>query len=405
MAYVPPHKRQSRGGAAASSPPSPAPPPESAIPRFQRNLNLVSKNNPKKIVYAENAISKWFVVGLSDESRVSELTRLEPVDVESVDRKSGEKPLALVLKENVDKASELSENPWISVSETVKHDLFSSFRQVKEMTGNEFGEIKPTLVLRFGKIHFHGNRSYTRESMKGSSPHGGTLKQLHKSFYTSLPPSYVEYITSNVVPKLDFEFEEKELYHVKLSDNTQPDSTISCKCAVSKDTNELELCKIELNRVRHLVVDMSCPDKNLDLRLMLCTKRILSALTDEEVEKIKGLINSARLDSEVKGGLRWSFGNQSSGDRYSVIGVWHTNAKIFRNSCTRLKVRVADRFDFTSSSGEVSNEVSLKMPEIVSLLIRGGSGIYPFFLCIKFCTAFTTYVHRFGSKSSFLSES
>lgn len=61
-------------------------------------------------------------------------------------------------------------------------------------------------------------------------------------------------------------------------------------------------------------------------------------------------------------------GKQSSGDRFTVVGVWHTNAKTFRNSSMRLKVRHADRFDFISSNGEVANEVNLKMPGIVSLL-------------------------------------
>ena len=37
--------------------------------------------------------------------------------------------------------------------------------------------------------------------------------------------------------------------------------------------------EIEWNQVRHLVVDMSCLDKDLDLRLMLCTKRIIKTLT------------------------------------------------------------------------------------------------------------------------------
>lgn len=81
----------------------------------------------------------------------------------------------------------------------------------------------------------------------------------------------MEYITREVVPCIDFVFEENELYHIKvlfhnfpffffitnsliqtlahvmqLSDNTQPDSTISCKCAVAKDTNQLELLKASL---------------------------------------------------------------------------------------------------------------------------------------------------------------
>ncbi|KAH6831909.1 hypothetical protein C2S53_012784 [Perilla frutescens var. hirtella] len=364
MAYIPPHMRLKKG-AAASSPPSPARPPESIIPRFQRNIDLKSKGYPRKIVHAENSISKWFVVGLADENLVSGLTHLEPVAVESFERKSGEKPLALVLKENGEKVTEFSENPWIDVAEAVKQDLFASFELVKnEMRDYEFQEMKPSLVLRFGRILFHGGCSFTERSLPVS-----TLKHLRKSFYTNVPPSYMEHITSNVAPQIDFDFkEEKELYHVKLFDNMRPGSTISCKCTFVKDRNQLEHSKIELNQVRHLVADMSCLDKNLDLRLMLNTKRTLVALTDEELENVKSLVSSARLDSEVKGGLRWPLGKQSAGNRFTVVGVWHTKFKTYRNSSTRLKLRHADRFDFLTSNGEASNEVILKMPGIVSLL-------------------------------------
>ncbi|KAL0452225.1 UNVERIFIED_CONTAM: hypothetical protein Slati_1200600 [Sesamum latifolium] len=341
MAYVPPHKRHLKGGA-ASSQPSPAPPPESVIPRLQRNLNFKSKDYPKRIVYAENAICGWFVVGLADESRVPDLTRLEPAAVESFQRKSGEKPLALVLKEKDEEATEFSVNPWIFVTEIVQQDLISSFQHVKdEMRANEFGEVKPTLVIRIGRFIFHGNRSFTVEPIEGSSLPVGTLRQLRKTFYTNTSPSYVEYVTTNVVPETDFECEEeKELYHVK----------------------------IESRQVRHLVADMSCPDKNLDLRLMLYTKRISPAAMDDELENMKILVTSARLDSDVKGGLTWPLGTESFGDRYTVIGVRHTNVKTFRNSSMRLKVRHADRFDFRSRISEVTNDVSLKMPGIVSLL-------------------------------------
>ncbi|KAL6578012.1 hypothetical protein OROMI_010340 [Orobanche minor] len=262
--------------------------------------------------------------------------------------------------------SEFSKDPWDFVAVTVKQDLFSSFQQVKdEMRGFDFVEIKPTVVLRFGRILFHGNRSFTAQSMIASSPPAGTLKQMCKSFYTNVPPPYVEYIINDVVPQFDFKFEKKELYQVKLSDKIRPDSTISCKCTVAKDTNQLELFKIELNQVRNLVADMSCPDKNLDLRLMLCTKKILVALTD--TWDIKSLIDSARLDSEVKGGLTWPLGKQSSGDRYTVVGVWHTISETFTNSSMRLKIRDADRFDFRTSTGEVAKEARLKLPGIVSL--------------------------------------
>ncbi|XP_052184441.1 uncharacterized protein LOC127796379 [Diospyros lotus] len=97
---------------------------------------------------------------------------------------------------------------------------------------------------------------------------------------------------------------------------------------------------------------------------MLNTKEASTDLTDDERHCIGNLINSAVLNSEVKGGLRWPLGQETSGGRFTVVGAWHTNDKIFQGSSMRLKVRDADRFDFRTSVGEVTREVSLKMTEI-----------------------------------------
>lgn len=92
---------------------------------------------------------------------------------------------------------------------------------------------------------------------------------------------------------------------------------------------------------------------------------------DEEINEIKDLIGSAILDSDVEGGLRWPLGKNSSGGRYVVSSIGHTTAKSYRNSSVRFKFRHADRFDFKSSIGEVSPEIFLKMPGIISQLRVG----------------------------------
>ncbi|KAK9017442.1 hypothetical protein V6N11_079921 [Hibiscus sabdariffa] len=131
-----------------------------------------------------------------------------------------------------------------------------------------------------------------------------------------------------------------------LSDRTQPDSTIFCKCRVN-DGKKLQLYKIELSPVRDMVTDISCMDMDLDLRLGLTHKRILSSLPEDEMQSIQNLIDSAILDSDVKGGLRWPFGKTSSGNRYTVV-------------------QHADRFDFKTSYGESSDEVVLKLKGVAS---------------------------------------
>lgn len=88
----------------------------------------------------------------------------------------------------------------------------------------------------------------------------------------------------------------------------------------------------------------------------------------DETVSIGDVINSAELDSGVKGGLRWPLGKASSGGRYSVCGVWHTITKAYKTSSVKLKTRHADRFDFRSGTGEATREVYLKLKRIVSEL-------------------------------------
>ena len=117
-----------------------------------------------------------------------------------------------------------------------------------------------------------------------------------------------------------------------------------------------------------MVIVISCIDKNLDLRLALNTKRIISALQDDEMHNIRNIVNSAILDPEVKGGLRWPLGKACFEDRYSVIGVWHTIAKKYKSPSLSLKARHVDRFDFKVAIGESTFEVNLKLRRIVSHL-------------------------------------
>jgi hypothetical protein len=63
----------------------------------------------------------------------------------------------------------------------------------------------------------------------------------------------------------------------------------------------------ELNQVRHMVVDVSCLDKNVDLRLMLSTKRVLTALTVSFLS-IFAVVISVILHYFTK---KWSFSSSN----------------------------------------------------------------------------------------------
>ncbi|KAL4598031.1 hypothetical protein ACB092_11G030000 [Castanea dentata] len=369
MAYIPPHKRHSYEAAGSSESSDthnrPSPIPQSLVPQFRRNLNLRLPQRSGKNVYnfAEQAIYTWFPVGLDHNHQFPSSVHVAPVPLQLLERTTGTNPLVLFNNNNNNHPVEQVRSPWVYIAENVMSNLLSSFENVRNEK-LDLEDVKPKLVARFGKILFHDEETM-RVGLVGET----TLSQLRKSFYRNIPNSYMENIKVEVAQKIKVDFEEeKDLYHVKLSDATLPDSTISCKCNVIKEDKRLQLYKIELHQVRHMVIDISCLDKNLDLRLMLSTKRILTTLTDDEMQSIRSLINSAILDPDVKGGLRWPLGRTSSGGRYCVVGVCHTIAKDYKSSSLRLKVRRVDRYDFRTSIGVVTREINLKLKNIVSLL-------------------------------------
>ncbi|RWR74557.1 hypothetical protein CKAN_00289200 [Cinnamomum micranthum f. kanehirae] len=385
MAYIPRHKRHFEDGK------RPVPAPCSLIPRFARNLNLGSTSNLTKrkdqhasqggkIVYSKNSISRWWAVGLTEDSHFSTSVRLEPISCEPFERRRGEKPLTLVHEHPSGETSEVTESsldrPWLSIPEKIHLDFETSFQSVMNVTeSRESEQVKPSFAARFGKLFFHED-SFMRlnEILKSSADDIAPCNQVTKTFYTNVSDAYMEAIRDVVVPKIGFDFEsEKEHYHVKIYDKYRPNVTISCKCSVLKDGAGLELQKasVQLNQLRHLVADISCLDKDLDLRLMLSTKRILTALTDEEDRGIRELLKHAVLDPRVKAGLRWPPGKETFGDRFSVVGAWHTKFKSYRGHSMRLRLRDADRLDLRTSAGEVEKEVTLKMVGI-SKVVRDG---------------------------------
>ncbi|KAJ0972616.1 hypothetical protein J5N97_020575 [Dioscorea zingiberensis] len=368
MAYIPPHKRHSVD--AGDRTPSPVPPPSSVLPRFSKALSLCSHKTNKdrrdggKIIYAASSISRWFPTGDPDDATL----RLEPFPCEPIVRKSGAMPFVLTGGAQVDPKHE---SQWVSIAQRVAPDIVAAARSAREGLEPETEEIRLSFVARIGKIFFHGSSVSLDSIRKAAVADSDSRNQVHKSFYTNVPIEYMEEIEHAIVPKIGFVFDsEKEHYHVKVYDNHRPNSTISCKCTVVKD-GELEIQKIELNDVRHLVVDVSCLCKDIDMRLMMSTKRILKFLNDEEQSGINDLIKSAIVDPDVKGGLRWPLGKESSAERFSLVGVWHTKYKAFRGRSMTLRLRHANRYDYKTLMGEVANEVTLKLTGISEQLRDG----------------------------------
>ncbi|CAH2064157.1 unnamed protein product [Thlaspi arvense] len=371
MSYVPPHKRHENIAIRAST-----------LPPF-----LLTKGNINtKIIYANDCISRWFLVGSEDNNSF----QLMPASSEWK-RVAEDKSLVILVKSDFRKL----ETPWLWVTEMVEDDLVLGFGRAKK-TLLRFGseDVNLRLIARFGKVVFNGANS--SETLRDGPLTKRALEKLKKSFHTNVPKSYVQNIGLGAVPKMGFcaDQETKELYHVKVSDKTRPDVTISCKCMA------------ELNALRHLILDVSCLGQDLDMRLTVDSKRTLINLSvsllclfpmysiqdyemkilfnkwyrltyetwffgcvqENEIKNLKELTDSAVIDPSVKGGLKWPLGKSSCADRYSVCGVWHTVTTTYRNSDLRLQVREADRYDFRTGIGGTSREVYLKLRALSKLL-------------------------------------
>ncbi|XP_050116121.1 uncharacterized protein LOC126593975 isoform X1 [Malus sylvestris] len=365
MAHIPPHKWHSKESE------RPLLTSELRAQRF-KPYNKYNVDPTGRIAHADHSTYRWCAVALGEENQFPPSVNLKPICLDSTEPKVEENRLALINTSLDDEGGELKWNsprsPGVSISENVLEDLVSSFKHMRnEMKCAQLKEGRPTLLARVGKVLFVRSRLVNMEAIR-TNLCTEILKQWRRLLYTNIPVSYKERIVNEVVPKIGVDFEgEKDSYQVKLFDSTRSDATLSCKCRVMKEHGKLQLYKIELNQLRNMVVDISCTTKDLDLRLMLCTKRLVTDLTDDEMQSIRNLIDSAILDPDVNGGLRWPSGKDSSG-KYKVDGVWHLIANTYKNSSFRLKVRHADRFDFRTLTGGTTWETILMLKKVVSKL-------------------------------------
>ncbi|CAN8254587.1 unnamed protein product [Cochlearia groenlandica] len=347
MSYIPPHKRHENVTLKASSvPPLP----------LHRNHDRNIKNVNTKIIYAEDSIRRWFLVSTQDNN-----FELVPVSLEWRKSDEEEKHLLILAKSDIGKI----ENPWLWLAKKIEDDLILGCDRAMKPMLKPYGleDVNLRLIVRFGKVVF--NRASLSKTIRDGLLTKTKLERLKKAFHTNVPKSYVENIVYDVVHKMRLCVEEtKELYYVKVSDKTRPDVTISCKCKVDQEHKGLNFYKV--NALRHLTLDASCLDQDLDLRFMVDIKRVLTNLSENEIKSLKEITDSAVIDSNVKGGLKWPLGKSSCGDGYSVCGVWHTVTTIYTNANLRLQIREADRYDFRTGIGRSSREVSLKLKALIS---------------------------------------
>ena len=103
--------------------------------------------------------------------------------------------------------------------------------------------------------------------------------------------------------------------------------------------------------------------------MILITAKFCVILQDDDTKIIRDLIDSAIVDTKVKGGLRWPLGKAVSGDKFSVTAVWHIIGKTYKNSSLRLKIRDVDRYGLGSGTGQATKEVIIALKGLASELL------------------------------------
>ncbi|KAI3862376.1 hypothetical protein MKX03_014394 [Papaver bracteatum] len=387
--YIPPHKRQLKDGAKALEGSSLN--PESLVHKFKQNLDLSGSYKSKshsservmrkaweskgtslggRYAYAKSCLSRLCIVDSTEEEehQYPGAIRLEHITSKSSLYKElgshGNIPYFLVSSHKKTGTTELNKNssieiPLISVAGQILPNLLAFQKERVEGSSKEV-EGKISFVARFGKILFHTKPRFDVDKPRDRSEYEASLGQMKRIFNASVPKSFTESVLNAVVTEIGVDLEEeKEYYYVRVADKSCPDVSLSCKCTAT-GVGGLELRKIETINVRHMIVDIACVEKDLDLRLMLSTRKI-ETITDEEKHDLGKLIESAIVDQNVKGGLRFPLGNESFEGRYFVVGTGHTTLTAYKNSSIRVKLNEADRYDFIASTAEVTNHVVLKM--------------------------------------------
>ncbi|KAG2326460.1 hypothetical protein Bca52824_009188 [Brassica carinata] len=323
MSYIPPHKRNLK------DPVQPSPLPDSLLTKFRRNIGDLKTTyfQGNGIIYSGKYFTKWFLIssnGIEDEFPPS--VTLVPLSSDSSDCINGLKALKLMSNDLHKESEEEERTRWLLVAEKIADDLVFAYEQAnKRKQDHEIPDnAKLRLVVRFGKIVFYGR--------KAGPVVDYSLKNLRRIFSTDVPTSFVQNIKS------------KEKYIVKI---TGPNGVINCKCIA------------ELNPARHLTIDVSCVNKNLDVRLMLAGKRKINTLTENELSNIQGLLSSAFVDLNVKGRLRWPLGTTSSKGGYKIFEVCHVKVTIYKKHTLGLKVRETDGFSERNGTGEIAKGVTL----------------------------------------------
>ena len=103
--------------------------------------------------------------------------------------------------------------------------------------------------------------------------------------------------------------------------------------------------------------------------MILITGKLFVLLQEDDKQMIRNLIDSAVVDSNVQGGLRWPLGKTGFGQKFRVYLTSQITCKVYKNSSLKLKINEVDEYYLVSSKGLVEKEVVMSLKGLSSELL------------------------------------
>lgn len=268
-------------------------------------------------------------------------------------------------------------------------ERFKSFAQADTRD-----RIIPLMSLRFGRLLFQTSRgsfdwggSYIPANVEKHLQRGGDLSKTFDNGLSGTEFTFLhELAHRNVLQSWS-----KERFAIEVVDKMRPDSHLWCVCFLSKLNEQssnpaeihhlsetkgpaehfLEMKKVKVSPVRHMIGDVACIGKSRDIRLIFVIKEYLCGLTEAELHDLKSSFSKAYIDDNVKGGIRWPLGSMcSTSGRFKVVGSLHEIQTTVIGGGLRWRLQKCNRVEFKASSGRISYEVSVK-PTIFNEFNKG----------------------------------
>ncbi|CAM6101200.1 unnamed protein product [Calypogeia fissa] len=225
--------------------------------------------------------------------------------------------------------------------------------------------VKPRLWLRFGTMLFHSRQNRSNLEFHKPFDAEGLEKALHgpkyensvlKTFDASVSHDYFRKIRALVADNGLEVPESKEKFIIQVVDATQPQISLICTCKrrLMVDGLRLTLCKVWIEPLRHMVADIACMEKELDLRLILTTRQEFKG----DMSALQTIVDKAVYNVKAEGGLSWPIGSTSLGP-YTVTGTSHVIQTNIKFHGFKWKLRHANRTALNATSGRFSYEIDV----------------------------------------------